>query len=550
MNTSDFESLMNKADENAQTGEWGITLDLLEQAINANPNHIGALTGIGKTLLNLGRASDAIVYFRKVANLASNVPETHNNLGVAYLVSGELFQAEVAFKEALWLDDDDAQAWKNLAQVYLQQKEKLTEGVQILAAVVQSNPEDIDALFQLALCYEIGEDYESAKFLLQKILGHQPDHALAQEVLDDIIRIDQPDFDRIARPEHAKKLAGLKNLIQKTDKPLTDISLLPLASSPAPSGTYAFYGPDEFSRNQRLPALTAHYRKQGIELVLLPEYSSDHLDQYDSMVFYDPNLSGVLVDAVNQCIQHGKRYHVDFDIDLLNIPEEHPAYSQVGPGNPNTTEVISIIMEQAETVTAASSTLAQRYRAMTKQIEIALPHWSDEDQWWNRPTPARNTLNIGWLGGLPELSDLDIVRPQIEQYLFETPNAIWVAVGHQEVYEYFPELPEDRRLFLPPPTSEAFAYLFTNFDILLIPLADNAFNQAKSDSLLLYAGIRKIPWVASPIPAFQEWEKGGILASNADDWYSQLIRLSGDIQIRKQLGVDGRIKAETRKLSR
>jgi hypothetical protein len=64
------------------------------------------------------------------------------------------------------------------------------------------------------------------------------------------------------------------------------------------------------------------------------------------------------------------------------------------------------------------------------------------------------------------------------------------------------------------------------------------------------AGVRRIPWVASGLPAYREWDGGGILIKKPADWHDALATLTTDARLRKSLGEEGRAKAEEREISR
>jgi tetratricopeptide (TPR) repeat protein len=189
MSPDTLENLLQQADISARRGDWQETFTTLFQAAELKPNHVGALTGLGTSLIHLDRLSEAIPYLQRVVDLAPESSEAHNNLGVVFALTGELSSAERAYKAAVDLDPDHVAAWKNLAQIYLKQEDRLLEGVQILAAVIQSSPEDVEAQYILAQCYEIGEDNDSAMELYTNLLKIQPDHPEALEALN---RLEQP----------------------------------------------------------------------------------------------------------------------------------------------------------------------------------------------------------------------------------------------------------------------------------------------------------------------------------------------------------------------
>ena len=70
------------------------------------------------------------------------------------------------------------------------------------------------------------------------------------------------------------------------------------------------------------------------------------------------------------------------------------------------------------------------------------------------------------------------------------------------------------------------------------------------DTLLMEAGVRGVPWIASPIPAFRNWMAGGIIAESLDDeWHLNLRHLVMDQELRNKLGHAGREAARTREMN-
>jgi Flp pilus assembly protein TadD len=203
-----FDLLLDQADAQARAGQWQNTLDLLTQAAGQQPDHAGVVNGQGTCLIQLGRAADALPYFVRLAELSPTSPEAHNNVGVTYAMLGLLPAAEGAYKKALECAPEHWPAWKNLAQLLIQQ-DRFDEGVGILASLVRKHPDDPEALTLMAGCYEIGGDTESAKIMFREALKYAPDDVTARSGL---ARLTPPDVTHIARPEHAKKLAALKGL--------------------------------------------------------------------------------------------------------------------------------------------------------------------------------------------------------------------------------------------------------------------------------------------------------------------------------------------------
>ena len=208
---STLDELFNAANMAAQQGDWSVAMEHLQQAVALDPKNPQALSALGTCCLQDNAIEQAISAFQKAVDLQPDFAEAHNNLGVAWLSAGQLIQASAAFEQAVTLDQGHRQAWRNLVLAYLQQ-ERYTEGVPVLAALVQSDPGDVQSAYMLGQCYQLGGDFESARTMYRQVLKQEPDHVQAQQGLADLEPASRIDVSRIARPEHATKLAALKTL--------------------------------------------------------------------------------------------------------------------------------------------------------------------------------------------------------------------------------------------------------------------------------------------------------------------------------------------------
>lgn len=546
MTSIEFERLLDQADEEARQENWQACLETLSQAIALDPEHVGAISGQGTCLIQMNRPSEAVPFFRRAVELKPDSTDAYNNLGIALALSGQFAAAESAYQKAANLDPDDAKPWKNLAMLYLQAN-RLLEGVQILAAVLKNNPRDVDALFILAQCYEEAEDYNSARDLYQEVLKNDPDHRHAREALE---RIPQaaPDLSRIARPEHASKLAALKGLKSiRKDISAGDrlVSSIP-STVPAQKPMVAFLGPPEAATETRLGPVVQAMLNIGCSVKVGIRLDPADLPGYDTWFFSRPHASDDLLIAIEQCCQAGKRVIIDLDEDFHHLPADYAGYDQFGPGNPSALKALEKILGQANMLTVPSPVLAERYQKFAHQVKVVPDIWSRANPLWDKPTPRRDTLQIGMVGTHVHPRDAALLKADLTRLMREYRQLLLTIGVDLRLYDSLGKIPEDRHLFLPAGRLEDYPYTLANYDILLIPLQDIPFNQAKSDLPLLEAGIRRIPWVASPIPAFRDWLVGGMFAEKDGDWYAAIKKLIGDPDLRESLGNAGRQKAETR----
>ncbi len=529
-----FDHLLAQADASAQRGDWLAAFDHLQSANRLVPDHTGVLTGMGTCLIQLSRAPEAILYFQQVTALAPDSPEAFNNLGVAQALDGQLDGAEAAYQQAITLAPEHQQAWKNLAVVYLRQA-RWEEGVPILAALIKDHPQDVESLDLLAQCYEAGGEIESARALYQQILSLDSEHEAARAALARLTPAASPD--RIARPEHAKKLAALKGLKQ-------DVSAQARAAQ-----SVVIYAPDELADSDRMKKMAETLAGEGWTPRLSPAFDPADLGRDDLLVFAQPHFSGNLLAGVSACIQSGKPFAIDLVQDDRCLPVEHPLYSQLGPGNPRAAQTLEVMLREAQWVSLTSPALAERFRPQAKEVKVILPAWSHANPLWEKPCAPHITLNIGWIGNPAERGDLLAIRPDLLKILRAVPQSALVIAGDGGAYERFHALPEARRQFLPAASSGDIPYLLAQLDILIIPWRASPWNQTRSDQPLMQAGIRRVPWVATPIPAYKAWEAGGLFAEKAGDWYTALKKLALDPGLRKELGEAGREKAKDRQLA-
>jgi len=560
MTKTTFDDLLIQADASARQGDWQSTLELLQDAVRQEPEHTGALTGIGSCLVQLGRAQEAIAAFDRVVSLAPDSPQAYNNLGVANTLLRRWPEAESAFRQAISLDPDHLPAWKNLALVQLEQGQ-YGEGVQILAALVQANPEDAEALWMLGQCYEEAGDLASAGHMYREALKYQPELENARQGLE---RVSQATAEapaagsgalpansaRIARPEHASKLAALKGLRKSGTPRPTPAAEPPAASNGNGSArpAIAFLGPPEAATEMRLSPVIQALVQNGRRVKVSLSLADQDLETCQIFCFSRPHTSPELLEAVERCARAGKRVIVDLDVDFHQLPEGWPGYEKVGPGNPEALTRLERALTLADLVTAASPLLVERYRPFARQIELLFPGWSRANPLWEKSSQPRDTFNIGVMGTHVQPKDAQLLKQDLARLMKEFPQALAVFSFNVNLFEVFSTIRDDRLLFLPVGRLDDYPYLLSNYDILLVPLQDNPYNAALSDVPLLEAGIRGLPWVASPVASFREWGAGGLFAEKSGDWYEAVKRLITDPNLRRNLAAAGKQKAEEREM--
>jgi glycosyltransferase involved in cell wall biosynthesis len=228
------------------------------------------------------------------------------------------------------------------------------------------------------------------------------------------------------------------------------------------------------------------------------------------------------------------------------MPTIHPGYSKVGPGNPEGIKALEDVLHQADMLFVSSAALGESYKGFCPKITVLAPRWDQSNPLWNKEAPRRETINLGLIGHHLLAKDASLLSTSLKRLVRENPKTLVTLGGDTALYAALSDLPVDKTLFLPLPSVGDYPYLLSEVDILLLPHKNSPYNQNLSDLPVLEAGIRRIPWVATPIPSYQSWREGGVFVEKPEDWYPALKKLIENTNLRNELGTAGRKIAEQR----
>jgi glycosyltransferase involved in cell wall biosynthesis len=180
------------------------------------------------------------------------------------------------------------------------------------------------------------------------------------------------------------------------------------------------------------------------------------------------------------------------------------------------------------------------------QVHTVLPVWDSANPLWAKPVVARTAFHVGWIGSAAEREDLLTIKMDLTRFMRVCPRAVLVIAGDGGAFEAMGRISEQRRIFLPDVGATEIPYVLSQLDVLLVPWRDVPYNRSKSDLPLVEAGVRGLPWVASPIPSYREWGVGGILAEKPGACFQALTRLVNEPDLCQTLGAAGNQKAAER----
>ena len=116
-----------------------------------------------------GKRDEAIGHYLDALKIAPDYYPAHNNLGALYLGKSDFKLAEEQFREAVRLDQNDAQAYFNLSNVLLLSG-RYTESETALSAGLQRRPDSAFAHFlQGSLFVKTGKYVEAEKNLREAL---------------------------------------------------------------------------------------------------------------------------------------------------------------------------------------------------------------------------------------------------------------------------------------------------------------------------------------------------------------------------------------------
>jgi glycosyltransferase involved in cell wall biosynthesis len=527
--------------------------------ITATMTELESRKALGRAHLNADRLQDALQVYSSILREYPEDVEAHLFLGDCYLAGGDGETARILYSQAAVLDPQypDLENRMRLAGTLLSAKTNNEGGV-------PTNPAAIARLLQRLTGRSspvTDDEVARAARMLQDIL-HNPEPA--QEVarrLDEIDALLPALLElniRQARADGRSELVHpLEDLLHYIDLQVRvrreDLALPDMPISGEPDSIrrrFLFLTPGDGAISPRERIAIEAMESRGFHPEVTREVNIDLLRAADAVAVFDPHTSSIAMETLALCAGSHVPVVVDLSDDFERMPMDHPAYAQRGLGQPQAAKTHAAAIQLADVISVPSGMMADSLRAYGRAVELIPDGWSRRNELWEKPSPRRHSLNVGWFSGSGGIEDLALVRRAIIRLMREFSHVHLIVGGDPAAYQMFESLPDTRRLFLPPAHADDFPFLLGQVDILLLPYRNTAYHQAASDRPVMEAGAKGVPWVSSPMPAFVEWAAGGLVAGAVDEWHLQLRTMVLDESLRSSLAADGRAKAGTREVSR
>jgi len=167
----DWDALFDIAVEQHQSGELESARELYSRILQANPGQINARYLLGTVLLQLGKCAESVAELEPILSHRQDIPDLHNNLGIAYHALERWDDAINAFQRAIALKSNYQQAYFNLAML-LEERGDLHRAEHYYRQASELDLNDPQCLFNLGhvlKCLERWEDAEDAYLRLSSL---------------------------------------------------------------------------------------------------------------------------------------------------------------------------------------------------------------------------------------------------------------------------------------------------------------------------------------------------------------------------------------------
>ncbi len=249
------------------------------------------------------------------------------------------------------------------------------------------------------------------------------------------------------------------------------------------------------------------------------------------------------LESWNRAAESGTRLVYETDDDVFNVTRVNNALSYRLYQRADIREALTRIMQAASLITVTTEHLAGVLREQTGNPNITVlpncvPAWVLD---LGREESARPA--IGWAGSTSHGADIGQLVNPVRRFLRRYPG--WdFRLGGADFRPAFRG--GDRVTFRPwvPVFRDPVGYYSTiDFDIGLIPLADNPFSRGKSNVKALEYAARGIPSVAADCEVYRSFIRHGIngfLVRHEHEWLTYMSLLASDGSLRRTMGETAR----------
>jgi Flp pilus assembly protein TadD/peroxiredoxin len=166
----------------AQEGHTEEAIRYFQQSLQFRRSYATALVNLGNLYRRQGNLSDADTYLKRAYESEPKNPEVSYSLGMLYARQNQNERAVQYLENAIRLRPDYSDALNNLGVLLVQEK-RYPEAEERFKVCIQRAPNFDQAYLNLARLYLLLNEKEKARTVLQSLLQKQPEHKMAQQML-------------------------------------------------------------------------------------------------------------------------------------------------------------------------------------------------------------------------------------------------------------------------------------------------------------------------------------------------------------------------------
>jgi Flp pilus assembly protein TadD/peroxiredoxin len=166
----------------AQRGNAGEAIRDFEQSLHLRPSYATALLNLGNVYRRQGSVGESEKTLKRAADIEPKNPEISYSLGMLYAHSNETERAREYLEKAISLRPEYPEALNNLGVLFVQTK-SYPEAEEKFKTCIEHAPDFDQAYLNLARLYLVLNDKDKARTVLQALLQKQPQHQMAQQML-------------------------------------------------------------------------------------------------------------------------------------------------------------------------------------------------------------------------------------------------------------------------------------------------------------------------------------------------------------------------------
>lgn len=166
----------------------------LQEVLSINSKNIHAYMKLGEIALFSRDYDRSLESIDKALELDNLNPKAYYMKGYLYLEKGDTTEAIRNLRKTIDLDNEYSPAYELLGMLFINRNEPL--GVEYLSTVTTIDPNNIVALYALALYYQDNDDIEKAENYYNKVLTINPQHTNAIHNLGYIELIFKGNYDK------------------------------------------------------------------------------------------------------------------------------------------------------------------------------------------------------------------------------------------------------------------------------------------------------------------------------------------------------------------